>query len=117
MLSFRRKRKNAFEVGDRVLAIWSEDGFWYAGKIINKMDERYYVKFYKGDKEWRSLAQVNSLSNLEKVKAIHYRQKNTPRFSLLGKFKKLKGEKLTVLAANAKEEVIDMRDFYVEEKI
>lgn len=41
-----------WNVGDRVLARWFHDPFWYPATIREVDGERYYVKFDDGDKQW-----------------------------------------------------------------
>ena len=41
-----------WNVGDRVLAHWSHDVFWYPAVIRAIEGERLYVRFDDGDKEW-----------------------------------------------------------------
>lgn len=41
-----------WEKGSRVLANWSHDVFWYPATIQDIEDERIYLRFDDGDKEW-----------------------------------------------------------------
>jgi hypothetical protein len=39
-------------VGKIVLANWSYDDFWYAGKIEKTSHDKYFVRFYDNEGEW-----------------------------------------------------------------
>jgi hypothetical protein len=41
-----------WKVGDRVLANWTHDKYWYPATIRKIDGERIYVQFDDGDKEW-----------------------------------------------------------------
>jgi hypothetical protein len=41
-----------YSVGKIVLANWSYDDFWYAGKIENTSHGKYFVRFYVNEGEW-----------------------------------------------------------------
>lgn len=42
----------AFGMGKIVLANWSYDDFWYAGKIEKVSHDKYFVRFYDNEGEW-----------------------------------------------------------------
>lgn len=42
----------AWSVGDRCLANWSYDEYWYPGTIIEADKGSYYIQFDDGDREW-----------------------------------------------------------------
>jgi hypothetical protein len=39
-------------IGKIVLANWSYDDFWYAGKIEKTSHDQYFVRFYDNEGEW-----------------------------------------------------------------
>lgn len=39
-------------VGKIVLANWSYDDFWYAGKIEKTSHDKYFIRFYDNEGEW-----------------------------------------------------------------
>ena len=48
--------------GDRVLAKWAPDGFWYPGTVVESQTNRCFVHFDDGDSAWSSLEDTRSLS-------------------------------------------------------
>lgn len=52
VLSFTHGLRS-WEIGDRVLANWSRDPFWYPATVMEKSnDDLYGVRFADGDQEW-----------------------------------------------------------------
>jgi len=48
-----------WEMGDSVLANWSQDPFWYPASVTAKADDdRYLVCFADGDEEWASRSRL-----------------------------------------------------------
>ncbi|MFK7950472.1 MAG: tudor domain-containing protein [Saprospiraceae bacterium] len=43
---------SVFGVGKIVLANWSYDDFWYAGKIEKVSHDKYFVRFFDNETEW-----------------------------------------------------------------
>jgi hypothetical protein len=43
---------SAFSIGKTVLANWSYDEYWYAGKIEKVSHNKYLVRFYDNELEW-----------------------------------------------------------------
>lgn len=41
-----------WKIGDRVLAQWTGDNYWYPGTITKVEGGQYYVVFMDGDEEW-----------------------------------------------------------------
>jgi hypothetical protein len=40
------------QIGNRVLANWTHDSYWYPATVQNIEGERIYIRFDDGDKEW-----------------------------------------------------------------
>lgn len=58
VLSFSHALQS-WEIGDRLLAKWSRDPFWYPATVIEKADEdRCCVRFADGDEEWLGRSQM-----------------------------------------------------------
>ena len=49
------KNTSVFKVGKIVLANWSYDDFWYAGKIEKISHDRYFIRFYDNESEWMTI--------------------------------------------------------------
>lgn len=49
---FNKEHNNVFSIGKIVLANWSYDDFWYAGKIEKVSYDKYFVRFYDNETEW-----------------------------------------------------------------
>lgn len=43
---------SVFATGKVVLANWSYDDFWYAGKIEKVSHDKYFVRFFDNETEW-----------------------------------------------------------------
>ncbi len=43
---------STFEIGDRVLADWSGDEYWYPGTVIDEVNGEYHISFDDFDREW-----------------------------------------------------------------
>jgi len=43
---------SSFSIGKVVLANWSYDDYWYAGKIEKVSHDKYLVRFYDNELEW-----------------------------------------------------------------
>lgn len=43
---------SVFGIGKIVLANWSYDDFWYAGKIEKVSHDKYFVRFFDNETEW-----------------------------------------------------------------
>ncbi len=43
---------DSWAVGDRCLANWSNDRYWYPGTIIETDGSLYHIQFDDGDREW-----------------------------------------------------------------
>lgn len=41
-----------WKVGDRVMANWSGDNYWYPGTITKAEGGQYYIVYMDGDEEW-----------------------------------------------------------------
>lgn len=51
----------AWRIGERVLAHFAHDGFWYPGTILKIDDTRLYVRFDNGTKQWTPPARLLEL--------------------------------------------------------
>jgi len=117
--TFMKKNKQKdYKVGDKVLVHWSEDGFWYLGKIINKMNDKYYIKFYKGDKEWRIKEQIHSLKTIKTGEKVLFRNKGS-HYNQKGKIKKVYDEKISISPEekNRKEENVGLADICIKRNL
>jgi hypothetical protein len=47
--------EKSLQVGDRVLANWSQDEYWYPATLRSIVGDRVYIRFDDGDKEWTTL--------------------------------------------------------------
>jgi hypothetical protein len=50
-----------WKVGDRALAHWSQDEFWYPATITRVSRSRYYIVFDDGDEEWTTRSRLAPL--------------------------------------------------------
>lgn len=50
-----------WKVGDRVLANWSHDEYWYPATLRTVAGSRIYIRFDDGDKEWVTLDRLMSI--------------------------------------------------------
>lgn len=48
----------AFRVGERILARWTEDNYWYAGAVESAEGGRYFVRFDDGDVAWTDASRM-----------------------------------------------------------
>ncbi len=55
---------HGWTVGDRVLAYWRGDGYWYAGTVQGIDGDNLHVYYDDGDKEWCSPDRVAPLAEL-----------------------------------------------------
>lgn len=49
------------QTGDRVLALWKSDDYWYCGTVADVSEGRLFIKFQDGYAKWLTLEQVKSL--------------------------------------------------------
>jgi hypothetical protein len=56
--------RHGWTVGDRVLAYWRGDGYWYAGTVQGVDRDNLHVYYDDGDKEWCAPDRVASLGEL-----------------------------------------------------
>ena len=56
-----RARPVAPQTGDRVLALWKSDDYWYCGTVADVSEGRLFIKFQDGYAKWLTLEQVKSL--------------------------------------------------------
>ena len=40
------------QIGNRVLALWKSDGYWYSGTVTEINQNRFYIKFDDGHQQW-----------------------------------------------------------------
>ncbi len=52
LLIFGLSALQAFDIGDRVMADWSGDTYYYPGTVILIEENRYFVIFDDFDREW-----------------------------------------------------------------
>jgi hypothetical protein len=45
-------RALARQIGNRVLALWKSDGYWYSGTVTNTIGNRFYIKYDDGYQQW-----------------------------------------------------------------
>lgn len=57
--------KSSVAVGEKVLANWSYDEFWYSGNVEKIEEDKYFVKFDDNDGEWVLRQQLTPI-NIEK---------------------------------------------------
>lgn len=68
-----------WQIGDRVLANWKHDIYWYPATIRKIDGERIYVKFDDGDKEWTTAENLLEI-DVEVGDRVHCRWQNGRRY-------------------------------------
>ena len=68
-----------WEVGDRVLANWTHDEYWYPATIRTIDGERIYVRFDDGDKEWTTSKHLMDI-DIEVGDRVHCKWKGGPNY-------------------------------------
>lgn len=53
---------SALAVGKIILANWSYDDFWYAGKIEKVSHDKYFVRFFDNEGEWLTTENLSFLT-------------------------------------------------------
>jgi hypothetical protein len=90
----RPRQGHSWIVGDRVLAKWSGDPFWYPGTIQALEGERLHVYYDDGDKEWLTPDRVTPL-DLKPGDRVFGRWQHGPEF-YPGRISMRDGEKIHI---------------------
>lgn len=83
-----------WRVGDRVLANWSHDEYWYPATIRTIDGERFYIRFDDGDKEWVASDRMMYI-DIEVGDRVHCRWKGGPYY-YPGRVARQEGENIFV---------------------
>jgi ribosomal protein L40E len=78
-VSIREEVHMQWKVGDRVLANWTHDEYWYPATIQTIDGERYYIRFDDGDKEWVTSDFLMRI-DIEVGDRVHSRWKGGPYY-------------------------------------
>ena len=81
-------------VGKVILANWSYDDFWYAGKVEKVSHDKYFVRFYDNEGEWLSTESMTMLF-LGEGDEIFCKPENSLVYKL-AEIGKIEGEKIFV---------------------
>jgi hypothetical protein len=92
--SASNERQHFWIVGDRVLAKWSGDGFWYPGTIQDVENEQLHVFYDDGEDEWRAPDEVAELT-LEVGSRVFGRWQGG-QFYYPGKITRVEGDRIQV---------------------
>jgi hypothetical protein len=49
------------QIGDRVLALWKSDGYWYPGTVTGIREKRFLIKYDDGNEQWLTAENITSL--------------------------------------------------------
>jgi hypothetical protein len=83
-----------WKVGDRILANWTHDAYWYPATIQSMDGERIYVNFDDGDKEWTTGEFLMDI-DIEVGGRVYCRWKGDPYY-FPGRIARKEGEKIYV---------------------
>ncbi len=83
-----------WKVGDRVLADWTHDAYWYPATIRNVDGERFYIRFDDGDKEWVTSDRLMQI-DIEVGDRVHCRWKEGAYY-YPGRVASIDGERIHV---------------------
>jgi hypothetical protein len=51
------------QIGNRVLALWKSDGYWYPGTVIKINENRFYIKYDDGHQQWLTDEEIMPLEH------------------------------------------------------
>lgn len=91
-----------WRIGDRVLAHWSHDSFWYPATVKKIEGERIYLRFDDGDKEWTHSEQLMKLE-IKSGDRVYGRYKKGPAY-YPGYIRNVQGEEIQVQYDDGDEE-------------
>jgi hypothetical protein len=83
-----------WKVGDRVLADWTHDEYWYPATIRSIEGERVYIYFDDGAKEWSTSERLLPI-DIELGDYVYCRWKGGPYY-YPGRIARMQGEKIYV---------------------
>lgn len=96
-----------WNIDDRVLANWTHDEYWYPATVREVDDERVYIYFDDGDKEWTTAERLMAV-DIEPGDRVHCRWKDGPYY-YPGRVTQIAGEKLHVRYDDGDEEWTTLR--------
>lgn len=83
-----------WKVGDRVLADWSNDAYWYPATVREVSGDRIYVRFDDGDKEWTTNERLMAI-DIEPGDRVYCRWQDG-RYYYPGRVTQMNSEKIHV---------------------
>ena len=83
-----------WQIGNRVLANWTHDLYWYPATIQSIDGERIYIHFDDGDKQWTTSDHLMNI-DIEIGDRVHCRWKGGPYYHP-GRVAQKQGEKIYV---------------------
>jgi hypothetical protein len=51
------------QIGDRVLALWKSDGYWYPGTVTKISENRFYINYDDGYQKWLTEEEIRPLEH------------------------------------------------------